>query len=209
MAAQITKEVQNFQGLGSKIAALYADDQDFLDAVSDITLVVGYREYQLHKIILSASSPVFREMCSYGKPIKEKVPLEETEERAAVFGDFIKYLYTGNITLNLETVKGIIELADKYEVEDLKEIAEQFQKKHAPGKLQFLHSSCFLFLPFSIFYRPQGSHCWGMGWHYQIEGHRSLGYHQWQDHQIARSAQRKSWCHWRHARWHSSNMWRV
>ena len=164
--AQVIKEVKNVQVLGSKMATLYADDQAFLDSVSDITLVVGYREYQLHKIILSAASPVFREMCSYGKPIKEKVPLEENEERAQVFEDFIKYLYTGNITLKLVTVNAIIELADKYEVEDLMEIAEQFQKRHAPGKLQFLHSSCFLFLPFSIFYRPQGSHCWGMGWHY-------------------------------------------
>ena len=67
-----------------------------------------------------------------------------------------------------------------------------------------------IFHPFLPFYRPQGSHCWGMGWrHYQIQGHRSLGYHQWQDHQIAGSVQKKRRCHWRHARWHSSNMWRV
>ena len=42
--AQITKEIKNFQGLGFKMATLYADDQAFLDTVSDITLVVGYRE---------------------------------------------------------------------------------------------------------------------------------------------------------------------
>ena len=121
--AQISKEVTNFQGLGSKMAKLYTDDPDFFNAVSDITIEVGYREYQLHKIIISASSPVFREMCSYGKPIKEKVPLEETEERAAVFEDFIKYLYTGNIILNLETVSSIIALSYKYQIEDLKEIS--------------------------------------------------------------------------------------
>ena len=73
-------------------------------------------------------------MCSHGKPIKEKVPLDETEERAAVFEDFIKYLYTGNITLKLETVNAIIELADKYEVQTLKKIAKKFRKKHTPGK---------------------------------------------------------------------------
>ena len=106
--AQIVQEVKKVQDLGPKLAALYTDDPAFLDGVSDITIEVGYREYQLHKIIISASSPVFREMCSYGKPIKEKVPLEETEERAAAFEDFIKYLYTGNITLNLQTVNGII-----------------------------------------------------------------------------------------------------
>ena len=109
--------------------------------MSDITIEVGYREYQLHKIIISASSPVFREMCSHGKPIKEKVTLKETEECAAVFEDFIKYLYTGNITLNLENVNGIVGLAYKYQVEELMELAEGFQKRQQPGKLQFLHSS--------------------------------------------------------------------
>ena len=133
--AQITTEVKNFQSLGAKMAALYNDDPALLHAVSDITLVVGHQEYQLHKIILSAASPVFRVMCSYGKSIKEKVPLQETPERAEVFEDFIKYLYTGNITLNLETINGIIALANKYQVEDLTEIAEKFKKKHAPGKL--------------------------------------------------------------------------
>ena len=127
------KQVKNFRGLGSKMADLYIEDPDFLDSVADITIEVGYREYQLHKIILSASSPVFREMCSHGKPIKEKVPLQETEERAAAFEDFIKYLYTGNITLTLENVMGIIGLADKYEVDDLKIIAEQFHKRQQPG----------------------------------------------------------------------------
>ena len=110
------------------MAALYTD-QAFLESVSDITLVVGYREYQLYKVFLCAASPVFLEMCSHGKPIKEKVPLDETEERAAVFEDFIKYLYTGDITLKLETVNAIIELADKYEVQTLKKIAKKIQKK--------------------------------------------------------------------------------
>ena len=129
---QIMEEVKDFQGVFSKMAALYTD-QAFLESVSDITLVVGHREYQLHKIFLCAASPVFTEMCSHGKPIKEKVPLDETEERAAVFEDFIRYLYTGDITLKLETVNAIIELADKYEVKALKKIAKKFRKKHTPG----------------------------------------------------------------------------
>ena len=73
--ANMTTGIKNFQGFGSKMAALYTDYPALLDAVSDITLVVGYQEYQLHKIILSAASTVFRVMCGFGKPIKEKVPL--------------------------------------------------------------------------------------------------------------------------------------
>ena len=137
---------KNHHGIGSKYLALYSD-QALLELVSDITLEVECREYQLHKIVLCAASPVFREMCSYGKPIKEKVVLEETEERAAVFEDFIKYLYTGNITLNLDTVNGIILLADKYQVEDLKGIAKQFRKKHTPGKFLYfkkIHVLCII-----------------------------------------------------------------
>ena len=131
------EEVKNPHNLGSKMAALYAN-QSLCDKISDITFVVGHRKYPLHKIVLCATSPVFQDMCDKGDQgtsiTKETVRLEDSEECVAVFSDFVKYLYTGNIRLNLDTVDAIITLADKYQVEDLKEIAKKFQKKHEPGK---------------------------------------------------------------------------
>ena len=67
------------------------------------------------------------------------VPLIETEECAAVFEDFVEYIYTGNITLDMDTVDAIITLANKYQVEDLESIAKQFQKKHEPGMFRKYH----------------------------------------------------------------------
>ena len=134
--AQIVEEVKNSQSLGSKMADLYTK-QTLLDLVWDIIITVGPKEYRLHKYILGASSEVFHSMCLFGTSEKETpIPLFETEECAEVFDDFIKYLYTGNITLNFDTVEAIITLADKYDVEDLKEIAIQFQKKHEPGNFK-------------------------------------------------------------------------
>ena len=137
MASQILEEIKNPHSLGSKISVLYAK-QTLLDLVWDIIITVGPKEYRLHKYILGASSEVFHNMCLFGTSEKETpIPLFETEACAEVFDDVIKYLYTGNITLNLDTVNAIIILADKYDVEDLKEIAIQFQKKHEPGKFKY------------------------------------------------------------------------
>ena len=136
------EEVKNPHNLGSKMAALYAN-QSLCNKISDITFVVGHRKYPLHKIVLCATSPVFQCMCDIEDQdmtiteetiTKETIKLDESEECVAVFSDFVKYLYTGNIRLNLDTVDAIITLADKYQVEDLKEIAKKFQKKHEPGK---------------------------------------------------------------------------
>ena len=114
------------------MAALYAN-QGLFDLFSDITLVVGPREYRLHKIILSATSEIFREMCQYGVDTNEPIRLDETEDCAIFFEEFVKYLYTTQITLNLGNVDAIFTLADKYRVDDLKLIARQFQKKHESG----------------------------------------------------------------------------
>ena len=129
--APIVEKVWNPQSLGSKMAVLYADDKTLLDLVSDIVIVVGHKEYNLHKIILSATSEAFRGMCCFSTSTspKDTVPLFETEECAAVFEDFVEYIYTGNINLDMATVDAIITLANKYQVEDLEKIAKQFQKK--------------------------------------------------------------------------------
>ena len=106
--------------------------------LSDITFVVGQngQRYFLHLIVLAASSEVFRIMCQcpLGMAIGT-VYLDVTEDCAAVFEDFIQYIYTGHITLNLDTVDAIITLADRYQVWDLKKIAQNFLEKHEPKGL--------------------------------------------------------------------------
>ena len=105
---------------------------------SDVILVVDSREYPAHRIILCASSTVFDRMLQNGawaESNKRKIPLHEQEECHAVFEDFLKYLYTGRITLTLDNVQAIMALADTYDVQDLLESGNLF--KH-----EFQHLTC-------------------------------------------------------------------
>ena len=101
----------------NKMATLYAEK-----IMSDIILVVGNAEYPSHKLILCASSDVFQIMLhgsKWSESNEKRVTLGETPSCAAVFEDFLKYLYTGKIHLNFATVVPIVSLADKYNVKDL------------------------------------------------------------------------------------------
>ena len=118
--SQIYEDITNTQNLGSKMAAFYYDHRTMLERFSDITLVVGHNEFRLHKAIICATSPVLSDMCQFGLPTDQPIPLSETEQGAEVFEDFVKYLYTGDIRLTLDNVVAIMALADKYEVEDLR-----------------------------------------------------------------------------------------
>ena len=144
MAQAIFEEINNPQSVGSKMAVLYAE-QTMLDRLSDITLIVGPKKYRLHKNILSASSQTFHDIFEFADHNTEPIPLTETEECAQVFEEFVKYIYTGYICLNLDTVNAIITLAKKYLVEDLFQIAEEFQKKHQPGQLSLSSQHAFFF----------------------------------------------------------------
>ena len=129
----IIQRVKNPQSFGAKWAALYTNPA-LLEKVSDLTLVVDNTKYSLHRIVLCAASKVFHEICAASKKAThETVHLNETDDCKAVFDDFVEYVYTGCITLNLDTVHGIITLADKYQVDDLKKAACRFVEKHQPG----------------------------------------------------------------------------
>ena len=51
---------------------------------------------------------------------KQHLKLEESPECYLVFPDFLRYLYTAEIQINIHTAIGILCLADKYNVDSLK-----------------------------------------------------------------------------------------
>jgi hypothetical protein len=109
--------VDNSATVLSKIASLYAER-----LMSDVVLVVGSAEFHSHRLILCASSDVFQIMLmdsKWNESREKKIVLGETPSGEAVFEDFLKYLYTGKIALDLATVIPISSLADKYNVKDL------------------------------------------------------------------------------------------
>jgi hypothetical protein len=109
--------IDNSSMVINKMATLYAEK-----IMSDICLVVGNVEYASHRLILCASSDVFQIMLHDSKwfeSCEKRITLGETPSCAAVFEDFLKYLYTGKLHLDFATVVPIVSLADKYNVRDL------------------------------------------------------------------------------------------
>lgn len=47
---------------------------------------------------------------------ESRIVLQETPQCAAIFPEFLRYFYTGQIRISLSTIMGILMLADKYDV---------------------------------------------------------------------------------------------
>ncbi|KAG8233132.1 hypothetical protein J437_LFUL010362, partial [Ladona fulva] len=121
-------EIDNSSTVLLKIANLYAER-----LMSDICLVVGGTEYPAHRLILCASSEVFQVMLmnpQWSESQESRVILQETPACEAVFGNFLKYFYTGQIHINHLIVMPILSLADKYNVKDLVKLCIDYMCTH-------------------------------------------------------------------------------
>ncbi|XP_037938551.1 BTB/POZ domain-containing protein 17 [Teleopsis dalmanni] len=120
--------MNNSQSVLEKIANLYAEQ-----LMSDIILVVGTEQYPAHRVILCASSEVFQVMLmnpEWNECRKRVIELVEEPCCTAVFPQFLKYLYVGQIKITLQTVMPMLALADKYNVKDLVELCVDYMMKH-------------------------------------------------------------------------------
>ncbi|XP_072036129.1 kelch-like protein 28 [Amphiura filiformis] len=104
--------------------------------ISDVTLRVGEQVFPAHRFVLATQSKVFKTMLM-GENWKEyeenKITLQESPEGEAAFSDFLKFLYTGTLTLTIDNVCGIHTLADKYDVPALKDDCVGFMKDVLTG----------------------------------------------------------------------------
>ena len=66
----------------------------------------------------------------------QEVELHEEPECQRVFSLFIEYLYTCHVTLGPETALPVLVLADKYNVDDLRDVCIRFARAHVIPKLQ-------------------------------------------------------------------------
>lgn len=121
-------EIDNSQHVLVKIATLYAER-----LMNDICLVVDGVEYPSHRLILCASSEVFQVMLmnpQWSESHKNRVVLQETPACASIFGEFIKYFYTGQIRINHTIITPVLALADKYNVKDLTNLCIDYMCNH-------------------------------------------------------------------------------
>lgn len=129
MSSELTEvEIGDQQSVLLKVAGLYASH-----LLSDISLVVGENRYPAHRVILSASSEVFQ--CMLLNPqwqeCKESViHLVEDPRSSRVFPQFLKYLYTGQVRVSIETAMPLLSLADKYNIKDLIVLCRDYMTKN-------------------------------------------------------------------------------
>lgn len=101
--------------------------------MSDICLVVDACRYPAHRVILCASSEVFQVMLmnpEWTECRESVIELKEEPCCAAVFPQFLKYLYVGQISVSLQTVMPMLALADKYNIADLVQLCVAYMLKH-------------------------------------------------------------------------------
>ncbi|CAG9860505.1 unnamed protein product [Phyllotreta striolata] len=116
----------------------------------DVFLMVGYKEYGAHKIILCASSDVFKVMLmrpEWSEWHESRVELQEMSICEPVFSIFLEYFYTGKIMITHTNVMPILALADKYIVKSLTRICLSYMCKHVPHAAH--HNQLFSWLQYS------------------------------------------------------------
>ncbi|ELU11990.1 hypothetical protein CAPTEDRAFT_25374, partial [Capitella teleta] len=103
---------------------------------SDITLVVGRKRFFAHKLLLANASDVFEQMLTsehWLDSVQRELVLQEPDDCIPVFADFLRYIYSGQISLSSDTVLGLLVLADKYNVPDLKDCCCSYMGGHLVG----------------------------------------------------------------------------
>ena len=109
--------ISNSCGLSARIFNLL-----FSKEMSDVCLQVGDCSFQLHKLILSASSDVFKAMLTnqtWPEANRQPVVLVEEPHCESVFARFIEYIYSGELYLSHSSVCPLLTLADKYNVREM------------------------------------------------------------------------------------------
>ncbi|KAJ8315209.1 hypothetical protein KUTeg_007359 [Tegillarca granosa] len=100
---------------------------------SDIVLKVGENRFHAHKFMLVTASEVFEAMLNedrWKEANQPEVELSEDDECVFVFPDFLKYIYTGYVTLTTDTVLPILLLSDKYSVKVLHKACVDYMSRH-------------------------------------------------------------------------------
>ena len=99
---------------------------------SDLEIECDWKVFHCHQAILAARSPVLRAMIQDGKekPIKAKqiLKIDVDDVDREVFAELLTFIYTGNLKkekIFTEKASELLEAADKYQLDFLKEVWEE------------------------------------------------------------------------------------
>lgn len=103
-------------GQSLKTFASLFDDKTF----ADLTLVVRYYSFKVHKCVLGASSEVFKEMLT-AKPQQKSFTIDSDP---VIFKHFVKFIYTNEVPVDRMPIisMDLYMLAHRYKVEHLMKI---------------------------------------------------------------------------------------
>ncbi|KAK2146021.1 hypothetical protein LSH36_639g01044 [Paralvinella palmiformis] len=124
----LSETIDNGCKFTARLAMLYNNAK-----FSDVTLIVGGKKFYAHKLLLANASDVFEQMLTsehWPDSGQSQLVLQEQEDCIPVFCDFLKYIYSGQVALSMESVLGLLVLADKYNIPDLKDCCSAFMGQH-------------------------------------------------------------------------------
>ncbi|CAK9291215.1 unnamed protein product [Gordionus sp. m RMFG-2023] len=101
--------------------------------LSDLVICVNSKNtYHSHRLVLASRSEVFKAMLSdkWNQKDTKNFELEETVEAQENFHDFLYYIYSGVVNLQLTNVAGLYTLADKYNIQCLRSSTMQYMSDH-------------------------------------------------------------------------------
>ncbi|XP_015191994.2 BTB/POZ domain-containing protein 17-like [Lepisosteus oculatus] len=124
-----SETLDNHQEIMEELCQLF-NSEDFCD----VQLVINEKVFlKAHRVILAIGSDFFRNMFSNDSWQESKqnvIQLKEQDNCVDYFQDFLRYFYTGCITVNAENLFPIYMLSDKYGVLAVKQGCEKFALKN-------------------------------------------------------------------------------
>ncbi|KAG7263808.1 hypothetical protein CRUP_006576 [Coryphaenoides rupestris] len=96
----------------------------------DVRLRVGERAFQVHRLVLAASSPYFCALFSGGMKEADKEEVHILGVEAGIFEVLLDFIYTGGINVSVENVQELMVAADMLQLAEVVSICGEFLKGH-------------------------------------------------------------------------------
>lgn len=93
---------------------------------ADVIITVDSKEFQLHRLVLSAQSCFFRSMFTSNLREAFDRNVELKDVSAAVFQSLVDYIYHGTVKLRVDNLQDTYEMADMYQLTALFEECSRF-----------------------------------------------------------------------------------
>ena len=94
------------------------------EQLADLVLSANGKEYQVHKAILAARSPVFAAMFQHNMKENENSRIDITDVEETIVPEMLRYIYTGTCENLKDLADSLMIVADKYDLAGLKTMCE-------------------------------------------------------------------------------------